>query len=160
MITDARKIAVVLLTAGAVAGFGTVAQAAGKTDADDARAGIQTTIDKSNALMKRNGSVKEFADIFYEDDLMIIGEGEKSLYRGLPSFMKRLEFYMQDQTHCSLKIIDPIRHSGKLAVAFIQEHCDPAKPGEAEEDYRILYVFRNGAKGWRVTMELFTPGVF
>ena len=162
MITDRRKLATLLFAIVATAGMcaAAAAAAADKAVGDAARTGIQATIDKTNALMKRNGSLKDFTDIFYEDDLMIIGEGEKSLYRGLPSFMNRLKFYLEDQTRCSLKIIDPIRDSGSLAAAFIHEHCDPAKAGEAGEDYRILYVFRHGAKGWRVTMELFTPGTF
>lgn len=157
MDSTGRRCAGVILSVAGILGMAMVVQAA---DKDAARAGVQATVDKANALMKRNGSVKEFADLFYEDDLAIIGEGEKSLYRGLPSFMNRLAFYLQDQVHCSLTIVDPVRHSGDLAVAFIHEHCDPAKVGEPGEDYRILYVFRKGAKGWRVTMELFTPGVF
>jgi ketosteroid isomerase-like protein len=96
----------------------------------------------------------------YERDLMIIGEGEKSLYKDLKSFMGPLASYAAEGTRCNLSVVDPIRASGNLAVAFIFEHCAAAKAGDKDEDGRILYVFRKGAKGWRVTMEMFGWGTF
>ena len=118
MIASASKIwPGVILAAAAFVGTPATAMAADKAAAsDEASAGVHSTIDKSNALMKRNGPLNEFIELFYEDDLMIIGEGEKALYRGMPSFAKRLAYYMEDQTHCSLKIIDPVRSSGNLAA--------------------------------------------
>ena len=62
--------------------------------------------------------------------------------------------------HVVLTVLDPVRSSGNMAVAFIHEHEEPAKAGEKPDDYRILYVFRKGPKGCRVTMELFTSGTF
>ena len=125
-----------------------------------ARLGVQATIDKTNALLKRGATAKEIADAMYEDDLFITGEGEKGSYRDLKSFMGPLAEYVADGSRCTLEIVDPIRHSGNLVVAFVFEHCAAAKPGEKDEDARILYVFRKGVKGWRATMETFTWGRF
>lgn len=126
--------------------------------AQDALKGINATFDKVHQILARSGSAKEIADVLYEDDLTITGEGEKSLYPDLASFMEPLQAYTRNPT-CRLTVIDKIRHSGNLAVAWVAEHCD-AHEGEAAEDYRIMYVFRNGAKGWRVTMEMFGAGKF
>jgi hypothetical protein len=127
--------------------------------AGDAAAGVKLTIDKTNALMKRSGTVKEFMELFFEDDLTITGEGETVTYKGLKSVENPLAAYLARQSQCKMTIIDPVRSSGSLAAAFIQEHCSPAKQGEKPDDWRILCVFRNGPNGWRVTMELFTSGV-
>jgi hypothetical protein len=126
----------------------------------DARLGIQATIDRTNALLKRGASAREIADVMYEDDVFITGEGETGAYRDLKSFMGPLAAYVADGSRCTLEVVDPIRHAGNLAVAFVFEHCAAAKPGEKDEDARILYVFRKGAKGWRATMESFTWGKF
>jgi ketosteroid isomerase-like protein len=149
--------AVVLVSLGSL-GAATATRAADQNGADAAC--VKATIDKTNALMKRNGSLKEFMDVFYEDDLLITGEGEKVFYRGLKSFEKPLAGYLANQTNVTLTVLDPVRSSGNMAVAFIHEHEEPAKAGESPDDYRILYVFRKGPKGCRVTMELFTSGTF
>lgn len=125
----------------------------------DAAAGVKLTIDKANALMKRSGSPKEFMELLFEADLMITGEGETVTYKDLKSVEKPLAAYMAHQAQCKMTVVDPVRSSGTIAAAFIQEHCDPAREGEKPDDWRILCVFSNGAKGWRVTMELFTSGV-
>lgn len=125
-----------------------------------ARAEVQNTLDRVNALLKKNAPVQAIADAMYEDDLMITGEGEKGLYRDLKSFMGPLAEYVKDGSRCNLKIVDPIRASGDLAVAFVFEHCSAAKAGEKDDDARILYVFRKGTHGYRVTMESFGWGTF
>lgn len=148
-----RAVMVTMVTAGVVP----LASAANAVPAD-AKSGIEATLDKTNELLAKGASAKEVADVMYEDDLTIIGEGEKALYPNLKSFMKPLEGYLTNPT-CRLKVVDTIRHSGSLAVAWVQEHCD-AHGSEAAEDYRIMYVFRKSAKGWRVTMEMFGAGKF
>ena len=125
---------------------------------DDGQAGVEATLAKVNALVARGGSAKEIADAFYEDDLTITGDGETGLYPDLKSFMKRLEIYSTNPT-CRLNVVNKIRTSNTLAVAWVQEHCD-AHGHESAEDYRILYVFRKSPKGWRTTMELFQKGTF
>jgi ketosteroid isomerase-like protein len=124
------------------------------------RAALQAKIDTVNAMLKRKAPGKEVAEVLYEEDLMIIGEGEKSLYRDLQSFQKPLADYVAQESTCTISIIDPIRHSGNLAAAFLLEHCPAAKAGEKDDDARMMYVFRKGAKGWRVTMEMFGWGAF
>jgi len=133
------------------------AQAADQA-AHDALKGINATLDKVHQVLARSGSAQEVADVLYEDDLTIIGEGETSLYPELASFMEPLQAFTRNPT-CRLEVVDEIRHSGNLAVAWVAEHCD-AHEGEAAEDYRIMFVFRNGAKGWRATMEMFGAGKF
>jgi ketosteroid isomerase-like protein len=125
---------------------------------DDAQTGIETVIKKYNALVARGASAKEVAELLYEDDLTIIGEGEKSLYPNLASFMKPLEGYLGNPT-CRLALVDKIRHSGDVAAAWMLEHCE-VHGNSPKEDYRVLYVFRKGTKGWRVTMEMFGAGTF
>jgi ketosteroid isomerase-like protein len=123
-----------------------------------ARAGVQATLTRVNELFAKGGSAQEVADVLYEDDLTVTGEGEKSLYPNLKSFMQPLAGYLTNPT-CKLSLVDKIRHSGNLAVAWVHEHCD-AHGAEKAEDYRIMYVFRKSSKGWRATMELFVSGTF
>jgi len=146
-----------VLVLGAISPLASAAEAPGLAAA---RVGVQKTLDRVNALLKKNAPVQVIADAMYEDDLMITGEGEKGLYRDLKSFMGPLTEYVKDGSRCNLKIVDPIRASGDLAVAFIFEHCAAANAGEKDDDARILYVFRNGAHGYRVTMELFGWGTY
>ena len=146
-----------LLVLGTTSPLGYAADAPGVAAA---RAGVQKTIDRVNALLRKNSSAQVIADAMYEDDLMITGEGEKSLYRDLKSFMGPLAEYVMDGARCDLKVVDPIRASGDLALAFIFEHCAAAKAGEKDDDARILYVFRHGAHGYRVTMEMFGWGAY
>ena len=159
MLIDARKFAGFSIAAAVVGCISAASLAAETAKPDDARAGIERTLQKVDALVKKRGaSVREVAEALYEDDLMITGEGEKGVYRDLATFKPRLEFFMKNAPTCSLKIVEPIRHSGNLAVSFVAEHCDaPAAGGEAS-DNRVIYVFRKGAKGWRVTMEMFGMG--
>lgn len=125
---------------------------------EEVLAGINATLRKTEEILKRGGSAQEIAEVLYEPDLTIIGEGEKSLYPDLASFMEPLAAYVTNPT-CTLTVVDKIRHSGDLAVAWVAEHCD-AHEGNPAEDYRIIYVFRNGEKGWRSTMEMFGVGKF
>ncbi|MBL8266004.1 MAG: nuclear transport factor 2 family protein [Steroidobacter sp.] len=129
-------------------------------DLSQARAGIQSTVDKANALFHRSASAEEIAAALFEDDLMVTGEGEKGSYRNLKSFMGSLAAHTAAGPRCTLAIVDPIRSSGDLAVAFLAEHCTAAKAGEPEEDTRVMFAFRNGAHGWRVTMASFSIGKY
>jgi ketosteroid isomerase-like protein len=133
------------------------ARAAGEQDM--AAAGVRAMIAKTNELMKNNGSLKDFMKLFYEKDMMITGEGD-IYYRNLKSFEKPLAAYMANQRNCRLFFTSPIRSSGDMATAFIQEHCGPATVGASAEDYRILYVFRRNTSGWHVIMEEFVKGAF
>ena len=127
---------------------------------DDARAGIQATIDKTNALQKHNAPAKDIAAALFEDDLMITGEGESKGYTGLASFIDTFTRLSASAANCDLSLIEPIRSSGNLAAAFLSQHCTATKAGEKDEDSRVLFVFRNGAKGWRVTMGHWSGGKF
>lgn len=129
-------------------------------DLDQARAGIQSTVDKANALFHRSAPAEEIATALFEDDLMVTGEGEKGSYRDLKSFMGQLAAHTAAGPRCTLSIVDPIRSSGDLAVAFLSEHCTAEKVGGEDEYTRVMFAFRKGANGWRVTMASFNFGKY
>jgi ketosteroid isomerase-like protein len=133
---------------------------AAAADLGQARAGIQSTIDKANALFHRSAPAEEIATALFEDDLMVTGEGEKGSYRDLQSFMGQLAAHTAAGPRCTLAIVDPIRSSGDLAVAFLSEHCTAEKAGDEEEYTRVMFAFRKGANGWRVTMASFNFGKY
>jgi ketosteroid isomerase-like protein len=133
---------------------------AGAADRNDVRDGIQATIDKTNALQKRNAPGREIAAALFEDDLMITGEGESRGYVGLASFIDTFIRLSASAVNCDLKLVDPVRSSGNLAVAFVTQHCTASKAGEKDEDSRVLFVFHKGVKGWRVTMGHWSGGKF
>jgi len=153
----------VLLRVAGLAAIGLAVTATTLTVAADlsqARAGIQSTIDKANALFHRSASADEVAAALFEDDLMVTGEGEKGSYRNLKSFMGQLAAHTAAGPRCTLAIIDPIRSSGELAVAFLSEHCTAEKAGDQEEYTRVMFAFRKGQNGWRVTMASFNFGKY
>jgi hypothetical protein len=113
---------------------------------NEVRDGIQSTIDKTNALQKRSAPGREIAAALFEDDLMITGEGEDKGYKGLSSFIDTFVGLSAGASNCDLKLIDPIRSSGNLAAAFLSQHCTASKAGEKDEDSRVLFVFRKGAE--------------
>src|ERR1700689_665125 len=159
MIANNVRIAGLFFAASLIAGFSSPSSAADYSDAE-VKAGINRTLNSVNRLFLNGGTAKQVADALYDKDLMVVGEGEKQLYKGLDFFMKRLEYYVKDANRCTLTALDPIRHSGDIAASFVLEHCASAQTGGSDEDARILYVFRKGDKGWRATMELFGWGVF
>lgn len=150
----ATRLTAISLAAAIAPGFAAAA------DLSQARAGIQSTVDRTNALFHRSASAEEIAAVLFEDDLMVTGEGEKGSYRDLKSFMGQLAAHTAAGPRCTLAIVDPIRSSGDLAVAFLSEHCTPAKAGEPDEDTRVMFAFRKGAHGWRVTMASFSLGKY
>jgi ketosteroid isomerase-like protein len=124
----------------------------------DVRGEIEAMLQSVDKLVKAHAPINEIAEAFYERDLLITGEGEKGLYRSRDAFMKPLQAFVEGGSGCTLKIVDPLRHSGSLAAAFVSEHCKAQDSKSADSDSRVLYVFRKGVKGWRVTMEMYGDG--
>lgn len=137
-----------------------MAGSAAAADHADAATGIRATLARTNALQHRNAPAREIADALFEDDLMITGEGESRSYRDLASFMDTFAEHSAAAVQCDLALIEPIRSSGDLAAAFVSQHCPAAKAGDKDEDSRVLFVFRAGPKGWRVTMGNWSRGAF
>jgi ketosteroid isomerase-like protein len=131
---------------------------AADTPKPDVRAEIEAMLQSVDRLVKAHAPVKDIAEAFYEPDLLITGEGEKGLYRSREAFMKPLQAFVENGSGCTLKIVDPLRHSGSFAAAFVSEHCKAPDSKDADSDARVLYVFRKGANGWRVTMEMYDNG--
>ena len=154
-----RMMAGVIGAASAILWMAAISSVVAGVPRSGAEAGVKALIERTNAVMKNHGGLKEFEDTFFEDDVMIAGEGDKTFYRSLKEFEKPLAGYVAGQSRCSLRVLDPVRSSGSIAAAFVQMHCNPAKAGDAPVESRILYVFRNGKKGWRAMMEMYTGGV-
>jgi hypothetical protein len=117
---------------------------------------LQAVADKAIALTRQPGQTKALADLFYEDDLTITGEGFGKYYPNLASFTEPLAEATKNPS-CNLHLLGKPQSSGRLATAWFTEHCDAYKDMPAE-DYVTLYVWRKGPKGWRVTMESVTAG--
>ena len=124
----------------------------------DVRSEIEAMLTSVDRLVKSRAPVDEIAEAFYDPELLITGEGEKGLYRSRAEFMKPLESFVANGANCMLKIVAPVRHSGNLAAAFVAEHCKGADAKSPDTDARILYVFKKGVNGWRVTMEMYGGG--
>jgi ketosteroid isomerase-like protein len=128
------------------------------TDAPDASAGVRALIERTNEVMRNHGSLEEFQETLFEEDVMLTGEGDKTFYRSRKEFESTLAQYVKGQFRCRLTVVDPVRSSGIMAAAFVQMHCDPEKAGDPPVESRILYVFRHGERGWRVMMEMYSAG--
>ena len=142
----------------AIVATGMMQSVKAEEDTATVKAELDQFFQNASAVIQNSGSAKALADVFYDDDLNIIGEEDKHLYPNLQSFMGPLQAYITNRA-CELKVVGTPRHSGNLAVAFVKEHCDQYK-SEPPADYRVVYVLRKGFKGWRVTMEMWEHGVF
>jgi fermentation-respiration switch protein FrsA (DUF1100 family) len=120
------------------------------------KAELDSVFDRAAMVLNNGGSAKDVADVFWDDDLYIVGERESHLYRDVQSWVGPFQEYLGHR-NTRLKIVGEPRISGDLAAVFVHEHADTYKEYPAE-DYRMLCVLRKGPKGWRVTMEMFMPG--
>ena len=120
------------------------------------KAELDSVFDRAAVVLNNGGSAKDVADVFWDDDLHIVGARESHLYRDLRSWVGPFQEYLGHR-NTQLSIVGEPRISGDLAAVFVHEHADTYKEFPAE-DYRMLCVLRKGPKGWRVTMEMFMPG--
>jgi len=121
------------------------------------KAELASLFDQAAVVLNNGGSAKDVAEVFWDDDLDIVGERESRLNSDLKSWLPIFQEYLGNRT-CQLRIVGEPRISGDLAAVFVHEHADKYNEHPAE-DYRMLCVLRKGPKGWRVTMEMFGPGL-
>jgi uncharacterized protein len=121
------------------------------------KAELAALFDRVGVVLNNGGSAKDVADVFWDDDLNVVGEKESRLYTNLQSWLAPFQGYLGNRA-CRLSIVGEPRISGDLAAVFVHEHCD-AYDEHPAADFRMLCVLRKGPKGWRVTMEMFGEGL-
>lgn len=110
-------------------------------------------------------SPAKVAELLYAPDVVLIGEGEASVTRGLKAATTMLEEHWKGlgpdgQKYCKLSL------SGEQAVsssttyaAFLVLHCKPNPPATKEAmDFRTVYVWKKLPQGWRVAIEMWGLG--
>jgi ketosteroid isomerase-like protein len=123
----------------------------------EARAGIQKAMDDLLAALRRGTTADEAYDLWYADDLVLTVAGDKT-YRGLAQFRNTLSEWVK-YLPVRWEIEDPIKADGNLAVAFVIETFPPREPEAPNTQFRALYVFEKGPKGWRACRQGITGPV-
>lgn len=122
-----------------------------------ARAGIQKAMDDLLTAIRRGTTAEEAYALWYADDLVLTAAGDKT-YRGFVQFGSLLSQWVKYQP-VKWEIEDPIKADRNLAAAFVIETYPAQQPGGANKQFRALYVFEKGPKGWRACRQGITGPV-
>ncbi len=111
-------------------------------------------------------STEALARRFYADDVVVSGEGEPGLQRGIKGAIDELGAWFDylgpgGNKGCSFTVDKTIVSAPGMASAFVLLHCNANPPKlQKEETVRQLFVLRRTPQGWRVAQEMWQAGGF
>jgi hypothetical protein len=123
---------------------------------------LETKLAVLSAAFARGADARAIGDLMYEEDVVVIGEGDHSATRGLTAFMPTLAAHLEEwggKPNVTFKLIDPILTEGNVASAFLDITLIPSIAGALTQHYRSMFGWRRSAKGWRVALEMYAAGV-
>ncbi|MBL8267628.1 hypothetical protein [Steroidobacter sp.] len=110
-------------------------------------------------------SPAKVAELLYAPDVVMVGEGEAGVTRGMKSAVQALEEHWaglgpDGQKHCKLTLTgEQAVASATTYAAFLVLHCKPNPPATKEAmDFRTVYVWKKLPQGWRVAIEMWGVG--
>lgn len=107
------------------------------------------------------GQTRAFAELMYDDDVLLVGEGDTAMVRGIHEAIARVASAVSEWgegSRLKFRLNEPVLSSGLLLSAMMDAECHPEKPGAEIIRYRVLAVWKRGPRGWRVAQEMFTSG--
>jgi ketosteroid isomerase-like protein len=122
---------------------------------------LESVIRVAVAALAGGGDAAEFADLFYADDAVVVGEGWPVATRGVPALVSKLDVMFKEwggRPRMNLILLEPILTEESVATTLVDARVLPSTPGAAEERYRVLYAWKRGPRGWRVVLEMFAVG--
>jgi len=78
--------------------------------------------DRAAVVLNNGGSSKDVADVFWDDDLYIVGARESHLYRDVQSWVGPFQEYLGHR-NTRLKIVGEPRISGRLGGGVRPRAC-------------------------------------
>ncbi len=103
----------------------------------------------------------EILSRFYDDDVLIVGEGSPGALRGAEAFRSVLSGYLAEWGAGVSMVFRLDKHvvaSETVASAYVDATCQPARPDAETGRYRVHMVWQRGPKGWRIVQEMFAVG--
>jgi len=124
---------------------------------------LESVLRSAEVAVHRGTDAEEFGRLLYDDDVVVIGEGWTAATRGLPALLPIVATVLKEwgpSPTLKFTLVDPIVTSATVATAFIDVSVTPSNPSEPGQQYRALYSWTRGVKGWRVILEMFGSGSF
>ena len=109
----------------------------------------------------RLGETRAFAELMYDDDVLLVGEGDTAAVRGIHQAIARIVGAVDEwgeRARLKFRLTEPVLASGSIFSAMMDAECHPERQGVQIIRYRLLTVWRRGPRGWRVAQEMYTSG--
>lgn len=122
---------------------------------------IRSALDGVEAAFGRGTTPAELLEIWYDDEVIVAGEGDPCAGRGVAALLAKAEQMLTEMgPHPTVRftIDEPILAEGALAVVLLDCTLLPDLPGAETQSYRILTAWRPGPRGWRIVREMFAVG--
>ena len=121
---------------------------------------IKAALEAQYAAIVGGISAPKFSEMLYAPDVIIVGEGDTGLKRGIESAAEEVAAHWASLgpggvKKCKLALAEDAGVSSATTYAsFGVLHCEPNPPTVKEAgDYRALYVWKKLPQGWRVELE-------
>ncbi len=114
-----------------------------------------------SAAFARGTTPAELMPMWYDDDIIVAGEGDARATRGFAALLQKADAMLAEmgpRPRVTFRVDSPVLVSGQLAVAMVGANIQPDFPGAEAARYRMMTTWRPGKRGWRIVRELFAAG--
>lgn len=139
-----------------------VAQPAVAVDAT--RTQIEASLKTLEKALARGDSATAISKSLYADEDLLTGEGETGGTRGMAATIKDVQGWMDylgpgGTKGCKYTVVDPVVSSETTFSSFILLKCKANPPVlKADQELRMMYIWKKLPQGWRVVLEMYESG--
>ncbi len=122
---------------------------------------IRAVLDSIEAGYSRGAVPNQLMPLFYDDEIVAVGEGDPSAVRGLQELMPRaasISAELGPRPRVEFVVDMPLFATESVAIAMINATIMPDRPDAELLRYRMMTAWRPGKRGWRIFREMFTLG--
>jgi ketosteroid isomerase-like protein len=126
---------------------------------------IEHALQTLEQALVRGDSATAVAKSLYAEDDLLTGEGEAGSTRGMAATIKDVQGWMDSlgpggTKGCKYTIVDPVVSSPTTFSSFLLLKCKANPPVlKADQDLRMMYVWKKLPQGWRVVLEMYESGI-
>jgi ketosteroid isomerase-like protein len=124
---------------------------------------LEAVMRMAGASLLEGADAVKFAELLYDEDVIVVGEGWPAATRGILEAIPKVDEtlkYWGDRPRLSFTIVGPIVTEGSVATTFVDVKVASSEPAGARYQYRALYGWKRGIRGWRVALEMYDEGAF
>lgn len=132
--------------------------------ADATRTQIEASLKTLEKALVRGDSATAVSKLLYADDDLLTGEGEAGGTRGMAATIKDVQGWMDSlgpggTKGCKYTIVDPVVSSETTFSSFVLLKCKANPPVlKADQELRMMYIWKKLPQGWRVVLEMYESG--